>query len=92
MQPTIRWWELPEADLPSPKDLLIYLKELEERIQWTFFLELTDADLSEPFDKAKQHSETRLGYFVYALRHTLHHHGTLSLLSLQFANPEGIWQ
>ena len=86
------WWELPEADLPSPEDLLIYLKELEERVHWKFSHELTDADLSEPFDKAKQHGETRLGHFVYALRHTLHHHGALSLLSLQFANPEGIWQ
>mgnify|MGYP006304741145 CR=1 FL=1 len=85
------WWELPEEELPSPHDLLTYLQELEGRAQRTFFHDLTDADLSEPFDKAKEHGETRLGHFIYALRHTMHHHGALSLLSLQFANPEGIW-
>ena len=86
------WWELTEKDLPSPQALLTYFQELEDHVQRTFFHDLTDADLSEPFDKPKEHSETRLSHFVYALRHTMHHHGALSLLSLQFANPEGIWQ
>ena len=86
------WWKLAEEELPTPQDLITYLRELEERIQRTFFHDLTDADLAKPFDDAWEHGETRLGHFAYALRHTMHHHGALSLLSLQFSNPEGIWQ
>ena len=79
-----------DDQLPAPQDLVQYLVEIEERVQRTFLKKLRDADLKEPFDKEKEHGETRLGHFVYALRRTMHHHGALSLLSLQFANPEGI--
>lgn len=86
------WWELDDDRLPAPGDLIQYLIDIEERVQRTFLQKLRDADLQEPFDKEREHGETRLGHFVYALRHTMHHHGALSLLSLQFANPEGVWK
>lgn len=84
------WWELDKTDLPGPQDLLKYLEEIEECVRRTFLKDLTDEDLADPFDQAQEHGDTRLEHFIYALRHTMHHHGALSLLSLQFENPEGI--
>jgi hypothetical protein len=53
---------------------------------------LKDEDLVEPFDAEREHGETRLAHTIYALRHTMHHHGALSLMSLRFGNPEGLWE
>lgn len=86
------WWQLEPAEQPTPQDLIQYLEEIEERANLLFFRKLTDDDLSQPFDKERQYGDTQLEHFIYALRHTMHHHGALSLLSLQFENPEGIWK
>ena len=86
------WWALDPAEMPTPQDLIQYLEDIEERANLLFFHKLTDKDLSQPFDKKRQHGDTHLEHLVYALRHTMHHHGALSLLSLQFENPEGIWK
>lgn len=86
------WWQLKDSELPSPQDLLNYLDELEERVQIIFFKDLNDADFYDPFDEQSEFGDTQLEHFVYAPRHTMHHHGALSLLSLQFENPEGIWK
>jgi hypothetical protein len=81
------WWALSDEEQPAPEAVLTYLRELEGRIE-RHFGELSDGDLSQPFDRAREHGETRLGHYVYALRHTMHHHGALSLLSLQAGNEE----
>jgi uncharacterized damage-inducible protein DinB len=86
------WWELEPGDQPTLQDLLNYSRELQNRIRQVFLDDLTDDDLRLPFDKARQHGQTRLEHFIYALRHTMHHHGALSLLSLKFGNPEGHWE
>jgi len=85
------WWELNESDLPDPQELLEYLDDIEVRVRQAFFKDLVDEDLAEPFDHEREHGDTRLEHYIYALRHTMHHHGALSLLSLQFENPKGIW-
>ena len=84
------WWELVEEDAPSKKAMLQYLEGVEERII-THLATLENQDLQKPFDREKEHGETRLAHYIYGLRHTMHHHGSLSLLSLQFGNEEGIW-
>jgi hypothetical protein len=84
------WWELPADRAPSPDALLGYLAEIEGRIAHHFAV-LDDSELTTPYDAEKEHGETRLGHYVYALRHTMHHHGALSLLSLMAGNPEGSW-
>ena len=84
------WWKLSDEEQPGPEDLLTYLKEIEGRIAGHLG-SLSDEDLTTPFDEARQHGETRLGHYVYALRHTMHHHGALSLLSLYHGNEEGSW-
>ena len=84
------WWELPDERQPTQEALLEYLKDVEERIA-QHLTSLNDDDLVTPYDEEKQHGETGLGHYVYALRHTMHHHGALSLLSLYYGNEEGSW-
>jgi hypothetical protein len=84
------WWKLADDDQPSPAKVLAYLAQVEARIDQHFAV-LEDDDLVAPFDKAREHGETRLGHYVYALRHTMHHHGALSLLSLSQGNEPGSW-
>jgi hypothetical protein len=68
-----------------------YLGEIEQRIS-QHFSTLGDEDLTTPYDAEKEHGDTRLGHYVYALRHTMHHHGALSLLSLTYGNQQGTWE
>ena len=84
------WWELADENQPTPQALLEYLSEVECHVRH-HFSGLQDDDLAIPFDKEKEHGETRLGHYVYALRHTMHHHGALSFISLSFGNKHGTW-
>ncbi len=85
------WWSLGPEEIPQQAELLAYLDEVEERIA-DHLSALADDRLVEPFDPQKEHGHTRLGHYLYGLRHTMHHHGEMSLLSLQFGNAEGSWQ
>jgi hypothetical protein len=67
-----------------------YLDEVERRIT-RHFSRLVDSQLATPYDEEREHGATRLGHYAYALRHTMHHHGALSLLSLMAGNPEAGW-
>ena len=84
------WWEMPIEDCPSAAAMLDYLHEIEERIDRQFTA-LSDEDLLEPFDEDKRFGETRLGHYIYAMRHTMQHQGVLSLLSMQAGNKPGNW-
>ena len=85
------WWELPVDKIPAPETLVSYLYEIEERIEEHFSM-LQDEALVTPYDAGREHGETRLEHYIYALRHTMHHHGALSQLSLCYGNPEGSWE
>jgi DinB superfamily len=76
---------------PSQQAVLGYLDEIEARIA-QHFAALDDADLVTPYDEQREHAQTRLGHYVYALRHTMHHHGSLTLLSIHHGNAGGSWE
>lgn len=80
-------WELADRQLPSPAQVLGYLEETRGRIR-AHFSALMDADLAAPYDRA----DTRLERYIYAIRHTMQHHGALSLLALQMGKPAGHWE
>jgi hypothetical protein len=84
------FWRLADEEQPSQEALIEYLEDLEGRIERELSA-LTDAQLAEPRDSDRRHAETRLGHYVYALRHTMHHHGTLTLLSVHQGNQGGSW-
>ncbi len=84
------FWKLPDNEQPSQEALLEYLLELEKRIVRELS-SLTDKNLAAPHNAEKRHAETRLGHYIYALRHTMHHHGALTLLSVYHGNEGGSW-
>jgi uncharacterized damage-inducible protein DinB len=84
------FWELADDEQPSQEDLLSYLQDLEDRIVRELS-SFADTGLTTPHDKERRHAKTRLGHYVYALRHTMHHHGALTLLSIYHGNEGGSW-
>ncbi|MHB1355206.1 MAG: DinB family protein [Anaerolineae bacterium] len=85
------WWQHPDDVKPSPAELLSYLQDVAQRVElyWTV---LTDADLSQPYTAGQEHSQSHLRHAIYAIRHTMQHHGALSLLALHAGYPSGHWE
>jgi hypothetical protein len=84
------FWELSDEEQPSQEALSEYLAELRARIEDELSA-LADDQLVTPHDAERRHAETRLGHYIYALRHTMHHHGALTLLSVHHGNQGGSW-
>jgi hypothetical protein len=84
------FWKLADDEQPSQEALIEYLEDIETRIEREL-CSLTDDQLIAPHDAERRHARTRLGHYVYALRHTMHHHGALTLLSVHFGNQGGSW-
>jgi len=85
------WWDLPAEKLPDPVALQAYLDELEIRIVAELSA-LEDAGLAQKCAIQDDSGVTRLGHYIYALRHTLHHHGELAALSVYHRNQGGCWE
>ena len=68
--------------------LLAYAHEVEERIA-AQFAALEDADLARSYPGRS--AATHLGHYVYALRHTMHHHGSLATLAVHHGLAGGSW-
>ena len=85
------WWQHPDDIKPSPMELLAYLQDVTARVE-AHLASSTDTELAEPYDAGHEHGHTRLEYYIYALRHTMQHHGALSLLALQAGYPAGHWE
>jgi hypothetical protein len=81
------WWELLDEEQPSPESQLAYLADLKERAK-EHFANLQDSQLFEPFEDRP----TRLEYYLYALRHTMHHQGALNALSVYHGNDTDNWE
>ncbi len=84
------WWELADDQLPGQAQVLAYAGELEARIEAELSA-LEDAALAEPYVQEEGPRQTRLGHYVYALRHTVHHHGQLSALGVFHGLEGGAW-
>ena len=82
------YWQLSNEDQPTQKELLIYLDEITERI-FAHFDALDDAMLVEPFPNNPE--RTRIEQYLYALRHTDHHQGSLAAVADLVGIPEADW-
>jgi hypothetical protein len=70
------WREIETKSLPSQKDMLLYLEEVEKKLaEW---INLTD--FQEESRIFKHTGKTLLGHALYVLRHTLDHHGEMNCL------------
>jgi hypothetical protein len=81
--------ELPAGQLPTQDALAAYAREIEERVVAELG-SLSDEDLSKRFE-IDDSASTLLGHYVYAIRHTMHHHGELAVLSIYHGNEGGSW-
>ncbi len=85
-----RWWEMKEEQLPHKGALLEYLDKVEDRIEETF-TSLDDEILSVPFKLYDWSGRTLVGHYVYALRHTMHHQGALTVLATHHGHEGESW-
>ena len=83
------WWEMKAEQLPDKATIVEYAQEIEERVVAELSA-LEDTDLSKPFG-VDGSAATWLGHYVYAIRHTMHHQGELSTLSVYHGNEGGAW-
>ncbi len=86
-----RWWELSDDQLPKQAALLEYLADIERRIEQEFTA-LADDDLSALFDLVDYSGKVLLGHYAYALRHTMHHQGALTVLATHHGHEGECWR
>jgi uncharacterized damage-inducible protein DinB len=84
-------WKLPDEKMPKKADCLTYLDEIKDRIE-TAFASLEDKDLSAPYQLYDWSGKTLLGHYVYAIRHTMEHHGALTVIATHFGHTAESWQ
>ena len=81
------WRKLGDDEQPTPEEQLAYMVVLKARVK-AHFAGLEDSQLYEPFAERP----TRLEYYLYALRHTMHHQGALTALSVYHGNDTDNWE
>jgi uncharacterized damage-inducible protein DinB len=84
------WWKMKAEELPKREALLEYLDEVQKRIEEAF-RSLDDRNLSAPFELYDWSSNPQLGHYVYALRHTMHHQGALTVLAAHHGHDKDTW-
>ncbi len=82
------YWELSNEEQPAQSELIIYLDEITEQI-FAHFDTLNDEMLVEPFPSNPEW--TRIEQYLYALRHTDHHQGSLAAVADLVGIPEADW-
>ena len=85
------WWEMHDEQLPDQAGVLAYLDDVEGRIE-AAFASLDDADLDAPFELYDWSGSTLVGHYAYALRHTMHHQGALTVLATHHGHENESWQ
>jgi uncharacterized damage-inducible protein DinB len=85
------WWKLADGQLPTQAELLAYLNDVETRIV-ELLSTRTDEDLRQPFDLVDYSGRTLAGHYAYALRHTMHHQGALSVLATRHGHEGECWR
>ena len=83
-------WEIDGGGLPTRDQLLTHMQGVKGGIK-RFFAMTSDADLATPFTRYDWSGTTVGGHFVYALRHTMLHHGQLTMLRHQAGVKADTW-
>lgn len=84
------YWETPNDEQPSQAELIVYLDDVTARIE-ACFSELQDEELGEIYDETAEEPVTKIAHYLYALRHTVHHNGSLAALADIQEVPTGDW-
>jgi uncharacterized damage-inducible protein DinB len=84
------YWETPNDQQPTQAELVAYLDDLETRIA-SIFAAMQDEELGEIYDEAAEKPCSKIAHYLYALRHTVHHNGSLIALADIQDVPSGDW-
>jgi uncharacterized damage-inducible protein DinB len=84
------YWETPNEEQPSQAELIVYLDDMTARIE-VCFANLQDEELGEIYDDTAEEPMTKIAHYLYALRHTVHHNGSLVALADIQQVPSGDW-
>jgi len=84
------WWDLKEEQLPDKDAILAFAREVEFQLM-DELVSLNDDDLLTPLNQEYEWADTRLGHYIYALRHTVHHHGQIAALAAYHGHEGGSW-
>jgi hypothetical protein len=85
------WAQLTNQQLPNQSDVLVYLADLERRIDEVFG-SLSEEELGAPTEFNDYWGKTLLGRYAYALRHTMHHQGALTVLATHHGHEGECWR
>lgn len=85
------WWEKSDEELPTQAQILEWLDELTARID-AIFADMSDTELLIEDEKKYRHGKTRIGHYIYAVRHTMHHNGGLVQLAVYHGHQEFLWE
>ena len=78
------WGEMPA---PSIAAMQAYLNEVRAKIEQRVQID-GQRDLSEMYDPDSSTKRNVLEHYVYAIRHTMHHHGALAALAVKAGTKE----
>lgn len=84
------YWETPNDGQPSQVELIAYLDDLETRIEGIFVV-MQDEALGDIYDPDAEKPLTKTAHYLCALRHTVHHNGSLVALADILGVPSGEW-
>ena len=77
-------------DVPSKSQMIDYLKEVKEHIDCQFDID-KNRELHEIYDNQREGALTLIEQYVYAIRHTMHHHGSLTTLAIMSGVEKVKW-
>ena len=84
-------WEMTDQEVPSIEDVQNYLHEVKAKIEQRVQID-DQRDLSEQYDSTREQGFNVLEQYVYAIRHTMHHHGALASLALRAGVEKIMWK
>lgn len=85
------WWEMTDQEAPSIKDMQKYLNDVKAKIEKRVQID-GGREESEKYDPASEVGRNVLEHYVYAIRHTMHHHGALAALAIKAGASGIMWK
>lgn len=87
----IKWSEGEHCRQPCKEEMLGYLEVLKQRVTAIFSV-VSKEELQEQNENKYCFGKSRLSHYIYALRHTMHHHGVLAALAGSKGAKKSVWR
>ncbi|MEE9605053.1 MAG: DinB family protein [Candidatus Scalindua sp.] len=77
--------------LPGKEEMLNYLEAIDQRVV-AILNAVSKDELQEHNEHKYPFGKSRLSHYIYALRHTMHHHGVLAALAGSMGAKKSVWK